>query len=247
MARRTSRQARGFVFHNGESHFLVTARHNITGRNQETGDCLAGHGGTPNRLTVFFNKKGSIGDHIEVEIPILDDNENPLWREHPTLGARADVIAIELPTMNDVDFYPYLSSAAYPQIQMAVSERASVIGFPFATSAGGLFAIWVNGFIASEPALNFGENPTILVDCRTRKGQSGSPVIIYSKSGYTDEKENTVFGTGEFVRPIGIYSGRMNPESDIGIVWKWSVVEQICRVSLGNWGITLKNPFVSST
>lgn len=234
----------GFVFYNGYSNFLVTARHNVTGRNQDTGDCLAGHGGVPNRLTVFFNKKGALGDYVEVEVPLFDDDDKPLWREHPMLGAKADIVAIELPDRDDIDFYPYLPSSSYPKIKVTVSERASVIGFPFATSAGGLFAVWVNGFIASEPNLDFGGNPSILIDCRTRTGQSGSPVILYTTSGYTDENENTLFASGEYVRPIGIYSGRINSESDLGIVWKWSVVEQTCRASIGNWQISLTAPLI---
>ncbi len=32
---------------------------------------------------------------------------------------------------------------------------------------------------------------------------------------------------GQFFRTLGVYSGRINAEADIGIVWKWSVVERL--------------------
>lgn len=220
--------ATGFVFYNGLEYFLVTARHNVTGRNHQNGDCLAAHGGVPDRVTVFFNKKGNIGEYVERSIDLYKDG-NKAWREHPILKESADVVAIPIDVSSDVDLFPYQISSSYPNMSCSITDRCSVIGFPFATSAGGLFPIWVSGFVSSEPAVDFGGNPCILLDCRTRTGQSGSPVILYSRSGFTPEDGGQVFGTGEFARPIGVYVGRMNPESDIGIVWKWSVIEQLCR------------------
>ena len=29
------------------------------------------------------------------------------------------------------------------------------------------------------------------------------------------------------MRPLGVYTGRIDPDADIGVVWKWSIVEDL--------------------
>ena len=95
--------------------------------------------------------------------------------------------------------------------------------------------IWVRGTVASEPALLYVIDdqplPLFLVDARTRKGQSGAPVIIY-------RRPLTVLGTptghlqitkGTQSKLLGVYSGRVNAESDLGFVWRIGEVDLICR------------------
>jgi hypothetical protein len=60
------------------------------------------------------------------------------------------------------------------------------------------------------------EVPTFLVDAKTREGQSGSPVIYCNQ---TDNKEETFL--------LGIYSGRVNENSDLGYVWKTELIKEI--------------------
>ena len=80
--------------------------------------------------------------------------------------------------------------------------------------------MWSTGFVASEPDIDHGGRPIFLIDCRTREGQSGSPVIISrSSEGYLSYEDGST--VGEFIpQLLGVYSGRINPESDLGIVWK---------------------------
>ena len=74
--------------------------------------------------------------------------------------------------------------------------------------------------------------PAFLIDSKTRQGQSGSPVIYYSESGFDPhykDGENigkAVWGC-PFMREVGIYSGRINKDSDLGYVWKWEVIKEI--------------------
>jgi hypothetical protein len=65
------------------------------------------------------------------------------------------------------------------------------------------------------------DNPAFLIDYRTRPGQSGSAVIAYRPADYRRQDEGrilstiTVTKTWEF---LGIYSDRVNAESDLGRV-----------------------------
>ena len=101
----------------------------------------------------------------------------------------------------------------------------SVIGYPFGLLTGGLpIGIWATGFVASEPDFNaYGDMPTMLIDCRTRQGQSGAPVLAFREGGAVSMTDgSTQILSGPAKRFLGIYSGRINDDSDLGIVWKAS-------------------------
>ena len=67
-----------------------------------------------------------------------------------------------------------------------------------------------------------------LIDCRARCGQSGSLVIYYIKIGQIEYDNGfTAVAKAEQSHLLGIYSGRINKESDLGIVWKTSVLREI--------------------
>ena len=70
--------------------------------------------------------------------------------------------------------------------------------------------------------------PSFLVDSRTRPGQSGSPVIYKIKPGQTEEYKGKMYrAKRSMVHLIGIYSGRINAQSDLGLVWKPHVLKEI--------------------
>jgi hypothetical protein len=86
----------------------------------------------------------------------------------------------------------------------------------------------VQGTVATEPSIDFQQLPCFLVDSRTRPGQSGSPVIAYHAGGAVPMQGG---GVGVFAGPaqrlLGVYSGRVSEESDLGFVWKTSAVREI--------------------
>jgi hypothetical protein len=89
-------------------------------------------------------------------------------------------------------------------------------------------AIWVRGTIASEPGIDYDDLPRFLVDARTRVGQSGSPVIRVSVDGLTPTVDGGVaIYNGPVMRLVGVYSGRINQESDLGYVWRVGVIKDI--------------------
>lgn len=91
----------------------------------------------------------------------------------------------------------------------------------------------MSGTIASEPLVNLIipntniEIPGFLIDARTREGASGSPVIYYDKQGILPNNNGFSICSNAIRIPLGIYSGRISNNSDLGILWKWNVLKKI--------------------
>lgn len=217
----------GFLVQKAHSVYLITNRHNVTGRDNRTGEVISQTCGIPNEVVIHHNKKGQPGISVEkVETLLLDGIQR--WFEHPTLGQNADFVALPLTSLDDVAVNAYELNDAGPEIYLAPSDVVSVVGFPFGLRGGGAFAVWATGFIASEPGADFNGQPVFLIDCRTRQGQSGSAVIAYRSAGVVAPKIGVLAVHEEPVtRFLGIYSGRVNKESDIGIVWKAEAIREL--------------------
>ena len=81
---------------------------------------------------------------------------------------------------------------------------------------------------APHTALDWENLPRFLIDSRTRSGQSGSPVIAYSDGGAVPMADGSLaFMSGPMEQFFGVYSGRINAESDLGVVWKAQVVREV--------------------
>ena len=226
----------GFLVQSARHVFLVTNRHNVTGRNNETGEVISKTCGTPNEIVISHNRKGQPGIFIEKVEPLFVDGI-PRWFEHPNLEAAADFIALPLEQLADVAAYPYNMDSLGPEMFLAPSDVVSVVGFPFWLHGGGSFAVWATGSIASEPSINFNGRPAFLIDCLTCEGQSGSAVIAYRSPAVVAEKIGTLTVHDKPVtRFLGIYSGRVNRDSDIGIVWKAEAIRELIESVPANVG-----------
>lgn len=213
---------------------VITNRHNLTGRHQETGKCLSKTLGTPDAIVIYFHRSGtSLGEWLKLKLPLYNKKDGaPYWIEHPTLGESADVVALNIKWGDDVICLPYYIEEDTDRIQMIINpaEPVSVIGFPFGVSTTGKLPVWVTGFLAQELSLVTKDNPTFLIDCRSRQGQSGSPVIAYRISNYrviNGDKITTTLSPKVAWEFLGIYSGRVNPESDLGRVWHVSILKEL--------------------
>lgn len=216
----------GFVSQSTSGPVLITNRHNVTGRHQETNQPLSRTGGVPNEMRIMHNRENQLGHWLSVIEPLYNGNEN-LWIEHPALGSRADFVALPLTQINDVQLYSYTLGVGDPAILVAPGEVVSIVGFPFGITSGGCLAVWATGFMASDHDINYNDLPIFLVDCRSRQGQSGSAVIAHRTGGAVSTEQGVQIGGGEMTRFLGIYSGRINAESDLGIVWKASAIREL--------------------
>jgi hypothetical protein len=207
---------------------LITNRHNFTGRHQETRQPLSSHGGVPDSVTIWQNSFNGLGHWHQEQHSLYDADGNPKWKEHPALGAEADIVGLQLIPNVLTKTYPYNVGPQEVDFLVAPGDALSVIGFPFGLTGGGRFAIWATGFLATEPDVDYDDKPIFLVDCRSRQGQSGSPVVA-SRSGGMVALSNgsTVAFGGPVSTFLGIYSGRINDQSDLGIVWKRSAIAEL--------------------
>lgn len=212
------------------TNFLVTNRHIVTGRHQETGKTLDKNCAYPDTLRVWHNSKQELGYFVPVDVPLLS-NDVPRWIEHPTLKDKADFVALPMSASDNIAVYPY-QVGHLSRRPLEPTQRVSVVGFPFGERTAASFAIWSTGFIASEPEMNHGERPVFLIDCRSREGQSGSPVIRYRSHDCVTQNGSDL---GENFLPydfLGIYSGRINKDSDLGFVWKSHAVAELLTYAI---------------
>src|SRR5712691_6574577 len=203
-----------FVVNGKVGPALVTNWHNLAGRHPETKQPMSPTGAVPDEIRIIHNKLNALGNWLPVTEPLLVKGK-PRWSEHPKYAEKVDVVALPLSNTTDVHLYPHDLSGG-PKVRVGPAEPVSVVGFPFSIQAGGSLAVWATGFLASEPDIDFRDLPLMLVDCRTREGQSGSAVIAYRAGGAVSmEDGNTAIMGGPVQRFLGCYSGRVNKESDL--------------------------------
>lgn len=222
--------ASGFMVKEKDNLYLITNRHVVTGRNNQTNECLNRMAAIPNKLKVWIPQlKNNEYIWSNVEIKLYKENK-PLWFEHRKYGSKVDVIAIYLGKDNINTFFYSLNS----NYKTIVTEQLYIVGYPFGYEVNpqnGKYAIWTYGSVASDPDLDINiekeQLSAFLIDARTRSGQSGSPVIYYSNNGMIRNNNGFSIYGSPITEPVGIYSGRINKESDLGYVWKWKILKEI--------------------
>jgi hypothetical protein len=219
----------GFIVRTAKGLALITSRHQLTGRYQGTGKPIAPNGAVPNEIVIYhpapFDKERFM-PQWEARVEPLYAGDARLWKEHPVFGSRVDMVLLPLTQTAGIAPVP-LAMHEGDAILVQCAEPVSVVGFPFAIAAGGRFAVWAAGFIASEPEADYNDLPLMLIDCRTRPGQSGAPVVA-QRTGLvtlTDGRRMPAIGTAS--RFLGMYSGRVHKDADIGMVWKASAIQEL--------------------
>lgn len=219
----------GFVVVYDGTNYLITNWHMVTGRDPNTGRPMTTTGVVdPDTIGIWHHDAKTLGSWHRIYEALIDStNGNKLWKEHP-LGRQVDVIALALKPNDDIRVYPLDTSLAQTDLVVAPSEPVSILGFPFGIAAAGKFPIWKTGHIASDIDLNYDEKPVFLVDATTRPGMSGSPVFARRIGGYRSSTAAWNLG-GSAVRFLGVYSGRIREQADVGMVWKPTVIDDILR------------------
>lgn len=222
--RPTGNVATGFVVERGSRRFLITNRHVVLGESDTR----------PDSIEITHNRAGQLGQHERRIESLYDGAGRPRWLEHPAQqpSLEVDVVALPLVEVAGIETFPYDPWSPGPGLTARVAEPLSIVGFPFGVTGGvgddQTFGVWVRGFVASEPEVDWQGLPVFLIDGRTRRGQSGSPVIAYASGGVVPTADG---GTAVFAGPVeqffGVYAGRITEESDLGVVWKASVVREV--------------------
>ena len=96
------------------------------------------------------------------------------------------------------------------QHRPAVADQIFVVGYPSDIGTRETDPpVWTSGSIATDPLIEW-EGERFLIDSRTREGQSGAAVIAYSAASG---------GMPSRYHLLGIYSGRIDGNADVGSVW----------------------------
>jgi hypothetical protein len=219
--------ATGFIVEKENKNFLITNWHVVSGRNPQSGETLNSEGKTPDALLIWHHGE-RLGTWKRKREMLIDDQGNKKWIEHKK-GKMIDIAALPLQNdSDDIKIYPLDLSLAEVNMVPEVAMPVSIIGFPVGLTSAGFFPIWKTGHIASEPNLDHQNEPLFLIDATTRGGMSGSPVVLRMSGGYKTREGNTIMSSSGYrTRFLGIYSGRLPRDSEIGRVWRPELINEI--------------------
>lgn len=228
------------VSHRGDS-FLITNWHVVTSLDPVTRKPTGSSAAMPSHLRLWLSdidpeQPGSFSWR-NVDIPLYQGGQAQ-WFRHPSDNDAIDVVAVPLPPVThlqsmhhdarNLQYHAYTVDEPTDPPRLVPTEDLSIIGFPFGIAAGGYLGVWSRGTLASEPTIDFGGLPCLLIDSRTREGQSGSPVIRYWPAGNMKVTRGGISmgGAEDSWSLIGVYSGRISAQSDLGRVWKRSIIRE---------------------
>jgi len=209
-----------------EHYFLITNWHCATGINPDTNEPVSDNGVIhPEFMDVHLFKKGSLNEWNVKRIPLLDENGNKKYIEHPR-GQEIDIIAIRIDNYPDVDLYNLWEANIVDNIDVDITDNCSIVGFPKGISTGGKFPIFKTGHVASEFEIDHDNKPMFLIDASTREGMSGSPVYCI-RNKFASVGGALMGGTSSIARFLGVYAGRVGDDIEIGRVFKAHCVEEV--------------------
>lgn len=230
-----------------DRRYLVTNRHVLTGRDSRNRARDPEFPKHPDRVTFKIPLIAPDDARHFHEVNLVGAEDEPaFWWQHPEHGPAVDIAVIPLYDHLHPNFdaslamyvggervtldYSLLDSSPYRHaIPLRVTQELYVVGFPFYAdpSKTSNSAVWTRGTIASEPHLGFDGTEAFLLDARTREGQSGSPVLRHDVVG--SSRSSRRFPSYEVHHDIlvGIYSGRIHKDLDIGFVWPAYLIREI--------------------
>jgi hypothetical protein len=213
-----------FVAADGGRRFLVTNWHVTTGRIPGSELPAGSSAALPSHLVVWQNAASQLGTWVQVVYSLYDQAGAALWLVDPHDGGAFDIAALPLADDPSVDLYPY--DVTDPAVLVTPTTDVSIVGFPFGLRTAGGIGVWSRGTVASEPDFDFDGKPTFLVDSRTRPGQSGSPVLFHSSQVPSADGGMAIYSAPQTYL-LGIYSGRVSEQSDLGIVWRTNAIRRV--------------------
>jgi hypothetical protein len=220
--------ATAFIWEKDGKPFLITNWHNVTGVDPFSGKHISPTGAEPNRMQVWWNKKGELGRRHGSFIALKDANGAPLWLAHPHHGSKVDVVAIPIAPDENSEMIA-INNLPSCDLAVGVGTEVFVLGYPFGIGPAGL-PIWKRGSIASEPQLS-PLQPHVFVDTASRPGMSGSPIIRRSWGTHELRGGGTITGIGPATAFFGVYSGRFKSsdalDAQLGIAWPKGLLLEI--------------------
>jgi hypothetical protein len=242
----TAASGSGFLMEANGRYFLITNLHNLSGWDWTSNNSLSSRGWLPDTVNIelcFVNHKwGEATTYIyrSIAYDLFDGAGTPLWQIHPTFTESVDVAALPLGMKSDlisrctdaIDLGTIpVNQIDWVSFSPAAGDDAMVLGYPRGMRGGGKFPVWKRASIAFEPDFDVDGQPKTMIDTATRKGMSGSLVIVVRRGLSIPDGATMAEGMlGESMKPLGVYSGRVGEDElgvQLGIVWKMSAVTEI--------------------
>ena len=221
--------ATGFIVQKENSYYLITNWHVVSGRNPTTNQIVHPSSQVPDALYIWHHGK-QLGTWHKKKESLYEKDGTRRWLEHKN-GNKIDIVALPLQNIaDDITLYPFDLSLADVNMVPEVAMPVSIIGFPLGFTSAGFFPIWKTGHIASEPNLDYHNEPLFLIDATTRGGMSGSPVVLRLSSGFKNKDGKMIMGSSGYrTLFLGVYSGRLSEDSEIGRVWRPRLINEILQ------------------
>lgn len=220
-------EATGFVWKRHDRLYLITNWHVASATDFFTGHLLLKGGSRPNKFRCAFIINVGRYDRELIELPVRDENDDPLWLIHTTQERHSvDIVALPLDGSafrKQAAVLP-INDIAPARLAIGVGMDVFILGYPFGPAPPS-FPIWKRGSIASEPDLVKLTGGRYLIDSATRPGMSGAPVILRSWNNHVTESDAFVATTeGPIDQIIGVYSGRKpgSPNPQRSFRWAFS-------------------------
>lgn len=228
--------ATGFFYKYKEKKYFITNWHNVTGIHPITRNPLSNHGGSPDSISMLLMTSIKPARWESYQIPIYHEQKAG-WLVHPVHKEKVDVVALEISFPEGFDgIVNPINNVPFRNDRLDVSDDVFIIGYPLNLFGGGAFPIWKRGSVATEPDIDYEDLPKFIVDSSTRRGMSGSPVVMRKKGVHIYDQTDDKVTIGLSQNFVGIYSGRLYTESDmdaeLGIVWRTEVIEEIIEGNL---------------
>jgi hypothetical protein len=202
------------------SLWFVTNWHVLSGRNASDPEIILHNQlAIPNRI--WFQVPSRIGpggqrdeNHLyfhEKFISLYDTGNLAMWYQHPTKN-KVDIAVINMGQALEGHLIRGINElCAEYDMAIEIGNEVFVLGYPLGFSHFAETPIWKRGSIASEPHAETADSKNIIIiDATTRKGMSGSPVIMRYKTHYLGE-DGQIKMKANASRFIGVYASRPPP------------------------------------
>lgn len=216
--------------------YLVTARHNLTGYDYIRKQLLHPKGFVPEILRYgLWRHAGKNQAKREWREINLTGSEST-WIQHRHAPDKIDIciIPVEYEKSDQWLSRPINSLDLEHRLALEPGQEAFVIGFPENISGPARTAIWKRASVASEASLPHDGGEFFYVDTATRRGMSGSPVIVRHHGIFDpdmkDGEPSLTAVIGSVENFCGIYIGRVGDDElgvQLGIVWKEKMIKEI--------------------
>jgi len=151
----------------------------------------------------------------------------------------------------------FARAGSSPTAHLQAGDDLFVLGYPRGIADYSAAPIWKRATVASHPQSGWYRQPCFLIDCASRPGMSGAPVVLYSRSGNVRRGGMTYVGSGPSSALCGIYVGRLKDlgtssgeqrndmseldfdqddelfRAQLGRVWRTEVIDEIIDANKG--------------